>query len=77
MKELLIKIPDEGFKHLYFGKDSWFAETKLLNLIVDAIAIGEKELELNINNKSKKKIVSIRDINQQIAKEMNEQNTTK
>ena len=74
MKELLIKIPDKGFKHLYVNKDSYitmaFAENKIMNLIIDAIVLGEKELELKITNGSKKKSVSIRDINKQIGKEM-------
>tara|TARA_R100000654_G_scaffold57691_1_gene84270 strand:- start:21 stop:218 length:198 start_codon:yes stop_codon:yes gene_type:complete len=52
MKKLLVKMSDEGFKHLYTNKDSFITgaliENKLTNLIVDAIAIGEKELELKI-----------------------------
>jgi len=52
MKKLLVKMSDEGFKHLYTNKDSFITsaliENKLTNLIVDAIAIGEKELEIKI-----------------------------
>jgi len=52
MKKLLVKMSDEGFKHLYNNRNSFITmaltEDKLINLIVDAIAIGEKELELKI-----------------------------
>ena len=55
MKKLLIKIPDEGFKHLYNNRDSYItmalAEYKIMNLIIDAIVLGEKELELKIKER--------------------------
>jgi hypothetical protein len=55
MKKLLIKIPDEGFKHLYNNRNSFItmalAEDKIINLIVDAIALEEKELELKIKER--------------------------
>ena len=45
-------MPDEGFKHLYNNRNSFIkmtlTEDRLTNLIIDAIAIGEKELELKI-----------------------------
>lgn len=52
MKKLLIKMSDNGYKHLYANKDSLIemalAEDKIINLIIDAIAIGEKELDIKI-----------------------------
>ena len=52
MKKLLIKMSDNGYKHLYANKDSLIemalVEDKIINLIIDAIAIGEKELDIKI-----------------------------
>ena len=52
MKKLLIKMSDNGYKNLYANKDSLiemtFAENKIVNLIIDAIATGEKELDIKV-----------------------------
>ncbi len=45
-------MSDNGYKHLYANKDSFvgmaLAEDKIVNLIIDAIATGEKELDIKI-----------------------------
>ena len=47
MKKLLIKMENESFRDLYAKKNDIMLQNKLMHLIVDAIAVGEKEIFMN------------------------------